>query len=81
MEEVDLLLHGYEHENILKLYCTQETNEFYWIAMEICDYNLGNFFQVPALQQEINLKDILRQFSIGIQHLHKNGISEYFFNL
>ena len=78
--EADLLLLGDEHENIVKLYCTKETDEFYWIVMEKCEHNLGNFFQNNTLQEQFKLKDILKQITAGISHLHAKGIREYFFN-
>ena len=79
LREADLLLLGDEHENIIKLYCTKETDEFYWIAMEKCEFNLGTIFQNPTLQEECKVKDILRQITEGIRHLHAKGIRKYLF--
>lgn len=68
-----------QHENILSISCTQESEKFHLLAMERCNFNLAYLVDPKnkELKEEINVKDILMQTATGVQYLHDNQISKY----
>ena len=76
--EAKLLVKVDEHKNIVNYYCNEITASFYWIVMEKCEHNLRVFFENSTLQEQFEIKDILKQIMKGVQYLHEKDIGEYF---
>ena len=75
--EVSLLKLGERYENIVNYFCTHEDDEYFYIALEICDLDASKYFQhdpkktdLEQLRSEFQVKDILKQTTEGIEYLH-----------
>ncbi|KAJ6643328.1 Serine/threonine-protein kinase/endoribonuclease ire-1 [Pseudolycoriella hygida] len=71
--EVSLLRESDAHENVVRYFCTEQDRQFKYIAVELCwatlqDYIEGGFDS--ELRCKITVKDILRQATNGLLHLH-----------
>ena len=83
--EGTLLKLGESHENIVDYFCTHEDDEYFYIALEICDFDASKYFQqkddpeptelLEQLRSEFHVKDILKQTTEGIAFLHNIQIS------
>ena len=75
--EVSLLkMLGDKHENIVNYFCTAEFDEYFFIALEICDLDCSKYFHSNnnQLRKELLVISVLRQTTEGIQFLHDNNI-------
>ena len=75
--EVSMLtMLGDKHENIVNYFCTETMDEYFFIALEICDLDCSKYFHSnnDQLRKEIPVISVLRQTTEGIQFLHDNNI-------
>lgn len=77
MTEYQLLAHIPSHPNIVKAleFIFDPEKSFFYIVMEKCDMSLIHLLKVRKMQKfsNENLKLILYQILLGLNHLHKNG--------
>lgn len=58
------------HTNIIRYYLAEEDMEYYYIALEECQYNLKAYIKNASLQQQLSLKVLLNQIFCGLEWLH-----------
>ena len=75
--EVSTMLHIDPHPNILKYLAKEETEDFIYIGMELCEYNLATFVSDQKLRHKMPTKSIFQQTAEGLKHLHQLSISKY----
>lgn len=68
--EIQLLEKSDRHENVLNYYFTEEDSNFYYIALELCKFNLIEYFENKQLQN-LTKKEILQQTLNGLIFLHE----------
>lgn len=70
-DEIKNLRKGDRHPNIIRYHIHEEDDNFYYIAIELCKYNLSNLnIKLTKIQK---LK-IMYQIADGLQSLHQQGI-------
>lgn len=82
--EEKLLLLGDTHENIVNYFITEAYEEFIFLALEICDFDLWLYFPknkdpapnalLKSFREEFKVSDILKQTAEGLKFLHANQI-------
>lgn len=77
MKEYQLLAHISSHPNIVKAleFIFDPKKSFFYIVMEKCDMSLIHLLKVRQMKKfsNENLKLILYQILLGLNHIHKNG--------
>lgn len=75
--EIKLLTESDDHPNVIRYYCSESSEKFLYIALELCDFNLQNLIdmknhKIPARVslKELNPIDLLYQIGSGIAYLH-----------
>ncbi|CCC71484.1 hypothetical protein NCAS_0H01740 [Naumovozyma castellii] len=75
--EIKLLTESDDHKNVIRYYCSETTEKFLYIALELCNATLQDVIEMknPSdelryLQQELDPIDILHQIASGVAHLH-----------
>ena len=79
--EINILREADQHPNVIRYYCTEQDQQFRYIALEYCsgtlqDYIEGNNFS-PNDTNNIRVDQsllLLRQATQGLQHLHSLDI-------
>ncbi|KAJ3632089.1 hypothetical protein Zmor_022110 [Zophobas morio] len=67
--EVDLLLQSDNHPNIVRYFCKEESEQFCYIALELCEGSLVDFVEQKVAVALSHL-DIVFQLLNGLNHLH-----------
>ena len=77
---------GKKHGNIVNCFGTETTEEFFYLALEICDFNCYKYFHdkqngSPSplsiqIRKEFEVMDIMTQTTEGVIFLHALNISE-----
>ena len=75
--EVLTMLQTDPHLNILKYFAKEETEDFIYIGMELCEFNLATLVKDQGWRQKLAAKTILQQVAEGLKHLHQLSISKY----
>ena len=79
-KEVEILRESDHHPNVIRYYCMEKDRQFRYIALEYCsatlqDYVEGNIKNYePGSIPKLNPLTILRQTTLGLQHLHSLDI-------
>uniref|UniRef100_UPI0002184FBD Serine/threonine-protein kinase/endoribonuclease IRE1 n=1 Tax=Saccharomyces cerevisiae (strain ATCC 204508 / S288c) TaxID=559292 RepID=UPI0002184FBD len=75
--EIKLLTESDDHPNVIRYYCSETTDRFLYIALELCNLNLQDLVESKnvsdenlKLQKEYNPISLLRQIASGVAHLH-----------
>lgn len=77
--EVSLLRESDAHENVVRYFCTEQDRQFKYIAVELCSATLQDYIEggfESELRTKISVKDILRQATNGLLHLHSLHIGK-----
>lgn len=76
-QEIKLLTESDDHPNVVRYFCSESTEKFLYIALELCNSTLEDLIEVTKNSDEIiNLKkntdfiDVLKQIACGVSHLH-----------
>ena len=77
--EIELLRESDKHANVVRYFCTEEDIQFRYIALELAEATLQDYVSGRYDRNKISQKDILRQATSGLAHLHnlKIGILSY----
>ena len=79
-KEVEILRESDHHPNVIRYYCMETDRQFRYIALEYCsatlqDYVEGNIRNYDlGTMPKLNPLTILRQATLGLQHLHSLDI-------
>ncbi|EJS43442.1 ire1p [Saccharomyces arboricola H-6] len=75
--EIKLLTESDDHPNVIRYYCSETTDRFLYIALELCNLNLQDLIESRnvsdenlKIQKEYNPISLLRQIAAGVAHLH-----------
>lgn len=77
--EVSLLRESDAHENVVRYFCTEQDRQFKYIAVELCSATLQDYIEGgfdSELRSKISVKDVLKQATSGLLHLHILHIGE-----
>lgn len=77
--EVSLLRESDAHENVVRYFCTEQDRQFKYIAVELCSATLQDYIEGGfdgELRSKISVKEILKQATSGLLHLHVLHIGE-----
>lgn len=76
-QEIKLLTESDDHPNVVRYYCSETTEKFLYIALELCTSTLEELIEVKKnsdeiirMKKEIDVIDVLRQIASGVAHLH-----------
>lgn len=75
--EVTLLRESDAHENVVRYFCTEQDRQFRYIAVELCAATLQDYTEgaiAEQLRQQINVREVLKQATSGLNHLHSLNI-------
>ncbi|OAD60687.1 Serine/threonine-protein kinase/endoribonuclease ire-1 [Eufriesea mexicana] len=68
--EVALLRESDAHANVVRYFCTEQDRMFRYIALELAEATLQDYVVGKYDKQKISVKNILRQATSGLAHLH-----------
>lgn len=75
--EIQLLTESDNHSNVIRYYCSEITDKFLYIALELCTSTLQSLIQgknltqeLSQLQKSLDLINITKQIASGVSHLH-----------
>ncbi|KAI4494432.1 hypothetical protein M0802_008924 [Mischocyttarus mexicanus] len=68
--EVALLRESDEHPNVVRYFCTEHDRMFRYIALELAEATLQDYVVGSYNREKISEKNILRQATSGLEHLH-----------
>lgn len=76
--EVQLLRKGDAHHNVIRYFCSEMDETFSYLALELCDCSLDDYVRKVDIREQYRTdpKELLRQATDGISHLHGLGISK-----
>lgn len=70
-QEVDILRESDDHPNVIRYYCKHETEQFLYIALELCPGTLEDMVRAShQFSVMYDPLDAVRQVTLGLQHLH-----------
>ncbi|GAV53948.1 hypothetical protein ZYGR_0AK04500 [Zygosaccharomyces rouxii] len=76
-QEIDLLTESDDHPNVVRYFCSETTEKFLYIALELCNLTLEELIELkkPSEGFRATLKNwdpinILYQIASGVSHLH-----------
>lgn len=73
--EVDLLRESDAHPNVIRYFCTEEDQQFRYIALELCEATLQEYTEDPTFQRHgLTPVSVLEQATSGLAHLHSLNI-------
>ena len=77
--EISIMMKIDRHPHILKYFAKEEDENFIYIGMELCEFNLATFVQDKSqnMRQKMTANLILKQTANGLNHLHQLSISKY----
>ena len=74
-QEIDLLTESDDHPNVVRYFCSEKTEKFLYIALELCNLTLEDLVEqkkplenIPSIPR--NYINILHQIASGVAHLH-----------
>ncbi|XP_012256735.2 serine/threonine-protein kinase/endoribonuclease IRE1 [Athalia rosae] len=68
--EVALLRESDAHPNVVRYFCTEQDRMFRYIALELAEATLQDYVAGRYDVEKISAKEILRQATAGLAHLH-----------
>ncbi|KZC13752.1 PREDICTED: serine/threonine-protein kinase/endoribonuclease IRE1 [Dufourea novaeangliae] len=68
--EVALLRESDAHANVVRYFCTEQDRMFRYIALELAEATLQDYVAGQYDRRKITAKNILRQATSGLAHLH-----------
>ncbi|CAL9734618.1 serine/threonine-protein kinase/endoribonuclease Ire1p [Monosporozyma servazzii] len=76
--EIKLLTESDNHSNVIRYYCSESTEKFLYIALELCNANLQDIIErknpqisIPdSLIKSLDPVNILYQIASGVEYLH-----------
>ncbi|XP_033215389.1 serine/threonine-protein kinase/endoribonuclease IRE1 isoform X2 [Belonocnema kinseyi] len=68
--EVALLRESDAHANVVRYFCTEQDRMFRYIALELAEATLQDYVTGRYNRGKISIKNILRQATSGLAHLH-----------
>lgn len=68
--EVALLRESDAHANVVRYFCTEQDRMFRYIALELAEATLQDYVAGRYDRDKISVKNILRQATSGLAHLH-----------
>lgn len=75
--EIELLTESDNHPNVIRYFCSETTEKFLYIALELCKANLEDLIERKNVSDEMlelskatDKVALLRQIASGISHLH-----------
>lgn len=76
--EIKLLTESDNHSNVIRYYCSESTEKFLYIALELCNANLQDIIErknpqisIPdSLVKSLDPVNILYQIASGVEYLH-----------
>lgn len=77
--EVSLLCESDAHENVVRYFCTERDRHFKYIAVELCATTLQDYIEGGfdgEMRSKISVREILKQTTSGLLHLHVLHIGE-----
>lgn len=69
-QEVAVLSESDDHPNVVRYYCKHQTDQFLFIALELCPGTLEDLIQGNSKFVDIDLHECLHQVTLGLHHLH-----------
>ena len=73
-QEVKLLQESDDHPNVIRYYCKHQSDQFLYIALELCPGSLEDIIERPNdftdLIDRMNPIEVLTQITRGLVHLH-----------
>ncbi|XP_057319293.1 serine/threonine-protein kinase/endoribonuclease IRE1 [Microplitis mediator] len=72
--EVALLRESDAHANVVRYFCTEQDRMFRYIALELAQATLQDYIAGRYDRKSISVKNILRQATSGLAHLHSLDI-------
>lgn len=73
--EVDLLRESDAHPNVIRYFCTEEDQQFRYIALELCEATLQEYVEDPTFERHgLTPVTVLNQAMSGLAHLHSLNI-------
>ncbi|KAL7301231.1 hypothetical protein TKK_0006195 [Trichogramma kaykai] len=72
--EVALLRESDAHANVVRYFCTEQDKLFRYIALELAEATLQDYVLGTYDRSKISAKDILKQATKGLAHLHSLDI-------
>ena len=63
------------HENVIRYFGRESDQDFFYLGLELCEYNLHAFINDKSLRAKISTNEILQQAAKGLNHLHQLNIS------
>lgn len=73
--EVDLLRESDAHPNVIRYFCTEEDQQFRYIALELCKATLQEYVEDPTFERHgLTPVTVLNQAMSGLAHLHSLNI-------
>ncbi|KAJ8682778.1 hypothetical protein QAD02_018570 [Eretmocerus hayati] len=72
--EVSLLRESDAHANVVRYFCTEQDRLFRYIALELAEATLQDYVAGRYDRNKISAKNILRQATCGLAHLHSLDI-------
>jgi len=73
--EIKLLQESDDHSNVIRYYCSQQSDRFLYIALELCTASLEDVIEkktdeCSAILDDMNPVKVLWQIANGLNHLH-----------
>lgn len=75
--EIKLLTESDDHPNVVRYFCSEFTQKFLYIALELCSATLEELIEpskspnaVVQLNENVDWIDVLKQIASGVAHLH-----------
>ncbi|XP_037040714.1 serine/threonine-protein kinase/endoribonuclease IRE2-like [Bradysia coprophila] len=68
--EVSILQSVDSHPNVVRYFCSEEDNKYYYIALEMCTCTLDEWISRSDLVKKINPTKILYETALGLSFLH-----------
>eukprot|EP00117_Sycon_ciliatum_P026644 scpid20203/ scgid21828/ Serine/threonine-protein kinase/endoribonuclease IRE1; Endoplasmic reticulum-to-nucleus signaling 1; Inositol-requiring protein 1; Ire1-alpha; Serine/threonine-protein kinase; Endoribonuclease len=76
-KEVELLRDGHadDHVNVIRYYCTEANDTFFFLALELCQASLKEYVdRYKEYSKQISQRDVMKQMLTGLSYLHSLGI-------
>ncbi|KII74567.1 Serine/threonine-protein kinase/endoribonuclease IRE2 [Thelohanellus kitauei] len=70
--EIKTLRESDQHPNVIRYFATENDNQFFYIALELCRCTLYEYITDPSTERcDLGIKDIVLQAATGLHHLHQ----------
>ena len=76
--EVDLLIKGDNHPNIVRYFMLAQDPDYQYIALERCQFTLLDYVKQGDLQTYLPKKELIWKIFQGMKRLHEIGIGKSF---